>query len=101
MAHAPTRRVSESRACAGQRPRAASVVVADAGYWHHEQMDRLAADGIALLTPPDANRRTAPAGAGTAAAMNECAGCSPPSSASGSTDNDHGRSSRSSDTKHN
>ena len=28
------------------------VVVADAGYWHHEQMDRLAAGGIQVLIPP-------------------------------------------------
>jgi transposase len=33
------------------------VVVADAGYWHHEQMDRLAAGRIAVLIPPDANKR--------------------------------------------
>jgi Transposase DDE domain len=34
------------------------VVVADAGYWHHDQMDNLAADGIPLLIPPDAGKRT-------------------------------------------
>jgi transposase len=34
------------------------VVVADAGYWHHEQMDSLAADGIQVLIPPDAKKRT-------------------------------------------
>jgi transposase len=33
------------------------VVVADAGYWHTEQMDRLAAQGIPLLIPPDAGKR--------------------------------------------
>ena len=33
------------------------VVVADAGYWHHEQMDSLAGDGIAVLIPPDAKKR--------------------------------------------
>jgi transposase len=33
------------------------VVVADAGYWHHEQLDSLAADGIQVLIPPDANKR--------------------------------------------
>jgi hypothetical protein len=33
------------------------VVVADAGYWHHEQMDRLAAGGIQVLIPPDAGKR--------------------------------------------
>ena len=33
------------------------VVVADAGYWHHDQMDNLAAAGIPLLIPPDAGKR--------------------------------------------
>jgi transposase len=33
------------------------VVVADAGYWHHEQIDRLAAGGIQVLIPPDAGKR--------------------------------------------
>jgi hypothetical protein len=33
------------------------VVVADTGYWHHEQMDSLAADGIQVLIPPDAEKR--------------------------------------------
>lgn len=33
------------------------VVVADAGYWHTNQMQRLAARGIPALIPPDANTR--------------------------------------------
>ena len=33
------------------------VAVADAGYWHHEQMDSVAAGGIAVLIPPDASKR--------------------------------------------
>jgi transposase len=33
------------------------VVLADAGYWHNEQMDNLAAQGIPLLIPPDAGKR--------------------------------------------
>jgi len=33
------------------------IVVADAGYWHNEQMDQLAAQGIPLLIPPDAGKR--------------------------------------------
>jgi transposase len=36
---------------------APEVVVADAGYWHHEQMDSLAAGGIGVLIPPDAGKR--------------------------------------------
>jgi transposase len=38
-------------------PASLEVVVADAGYWHHEQMDSLAANGIAVLIPPDAGKR--------------------------------------------
>ena len=37
-----------------------AVVVADSGYWHTEQMQRLAADGIAVLIPPDSGLRTTP-----------------------------------------
>jgi transposase len=33
------------------------IVVADAGYWHRVQMQALAGDGIAVLIPPDANKR--------------------------------------------
>ena len=36
------------------------VVVADSGYWHTEQMDRLAADGIAVLIPPESGLRKTP-----------------------------------------
>ena len=36
------------------------VAVADAGYWHHDQIDSVAARGIAVLIPPDSrNRKTA------------------------------------------
>jgi hypothetical protein len=33
------------------------VVVADTGYWHHIQMDELAAQDITVLIPPDAGKR--------------------------------------------
>ena len=33
------------------------VVLADAGYWHHVQMQSLAAEGLRVLIPPDANKR--------------------------------------------
>jgi hypothetical protein len=33
------------------------VVVADAGYWHQVQMERLTSDGLTVLIPPDANKR--------------------------------------------
>jgi transposase len=36
---------------------APAVVVADAGYWHHDQMDALAGRGIKVLIPPDAGKR--------------------------------------------
>ena len=33
------------------------VVVADAGYWHLEQMNAITADGIPVLIPPDSSRQ--------------------------------------------
>jgi transposase len=36
------------------------VVLADAGYWHHEQMDNLAARGLQVLVAPDAGHRKTP-----------------------------------------
>ncbi len=33
------------------------VVLADAGYWHHRQMEAIAERGIELLIPPDSSRR--------------------------------------------
>ena len=33
------------------------MVVADAGYWHHDQMDAVAGRGIQVLIPPDAGKR--------------------------------------------
>lgn len=36
------------------------VVLADAGYWHHEQMEAVIDQGIEVLIPPDASRRKAP-----------------------------------------
>jgi Transposase DDE domain len=36
---------------------ALGVVVADAGYWHHDQMDQLADRGIQVLIPPGAGKR--------------------------------------------
>jgi hypothetical protein len=33
------------------------VVLADAGYWHQIQMQRLMSDGVQVLVPPDANKR--------------------------------------------
>jgi transposase len=36
------------------------VVLADAGYWHYQQMDELAAQGIPVLIPPDSTKRKTP-----------------------------------------
>jgi hypothetical protein len=36
------------------------VVVADAGYWHLEQMNEITAVGIPVLIPPDSSRRKNP-----------------------------------------
>ncbi len=36
------------------RPR---VAVADCGFWNEQQMDKLAADGIAVLVPPESGKR--------------------------------------------
>jgi len=33
------------------------VVLADAGYWHQIQMERLMSEGVQILVPPDANKR--------------------------------------------
>src|SRR3954464_15703185 len=38
---------------------APAVVLADAGYWHGEQMQRITDRGIAVLIPPDTSRRRA------------------------------------------
>ena len=34
-----------------------TVVVADAGYWHHDQMDAIVSRGTQVLIPPDAGKR--------------------------------------------
>ena len=54
----------EPMVCAAERELAAAgvaetldVVVADAGYWHHDQMDQVAGRGIRVLIPPDAGKR--------------------------------------------
>src|SRR5215212_2105703 len=36
---------------------APKVVVADAGYWHHDQMDAIVSRGTKVLIPPDAGKR--------------------------------------------
>jgi transposase len=34
------------------------IVLADAGYWHHLQMEQLLSDGLTVLIPPDAKKRS-------------------------------------------
>jgi Transposase DDE domain len=36
--------------------RSPEVVLADAGHWHQAQMERLLADGVTVLIPPDASK---------------------------------------------
>jgi hypothetical protein len=62
------------------------VVLADAGYWHHVQMQSLAAEGLQVLIPPDANKRKGHARGGMAASMPSCAASSQRLPARGSTD---------------
>lgn len=52
------------------------VVVADSGYWHQDQMDRIVARGIPVLIPPDAGNAPARAPAGTAGPTRSCAASS-------------------------
>jgi transposase len=42
------------RANVSTRPQ---IAIADAGFWNEQQMDKLAADGIAVLVPPESGRR--------------------------------------------
>ncbi len=52
------------------------TVLADAGYWHGEQMDTISADGTQILVPP--NQPSAPprGRAGPTAVLSSCARCS-------------------------
>jgi transposase len=51
------------------------IVVADAGYWHRVQMQALAGDGIAVLIPPDANKRKGARPGWTAVCTRSCDAC--------------------------
>src|SRR4051794_15763092 len=48
---------TERELAAAGIPDTPDVVLADAGYWHGEQMQRIAERGIELLIPPDTGRR--------------------------------------------
>jgi hypothetical protein len=43
--------------CGGRDRRVPEVVLADAGYWHSEQMQQLTGRGTVVLIPPDAGKR--------------------------------------------
>jgi Transposase DDE domain len=77
---------------ASEKPR---VVVADAGYWHHDQMDELAGRGIIVLVPPDAGKRKGARPGWDGGRYASCAKCSQPTAAGNATANGRRRSSRS------
>ena len=53
----PMLQATERELAAAGIPDTPDVVLADAGYWRGEQMQRIAERGIALLIPPDTGRR--------------------------------------------
>ena len=63
------------------------VLLADAGYWHQQQMERIVDQGIAVLIPPDASTRRAPGRAATAGFTRSCVASWPQNAAAGSTGN--------------
>jgi hypothetical protein len=63
------------------------VVLADAGYWHQQQMERTIDRGTQVLIPPDTSKRRAPGPAGTAASTRSCAASWPASTAASFTAN--------------
>ena len=61
------------------------VVLADAGYWHSEQIEQLTGRGTVVLISPDAASARALGRPGTAVCTRSCAACSRPSTAPRST----------------
>ena len=69
------------------------AIAADAGYWNEQHMDEVTANKhIPVLIPPDKGSRGIPRRAGPAGATHGCGPCWPPSTAGGSTENAHRRS---------
>jgi transposase len=62
------------------------VVLADAGYWHQQQMQRIVDRGTQVLIPPDASKRKGARPAGTVVSTRSCAESWPASTAASSTD---------------
>jgi hypothetical protein len=44
----------DPRGCVGDRP---ETVLADAGYWHEQQIEDIVSDGIQVLVPPESGLR--------------------------------------------
>jgi hypothetical protein len=61
------------------------VVLADAGYWHSEQIERLTAAAPSCSSRPTPASARAPGRAGTAVCTRSCAACSRPNAAASST----------------
>jgi hypothetical protein len=61
------------------------VVLADAGYWHGERMQRIVDRCIEVLIAPDTSRRRTTRATGTAAATTRCAKCWPANAAASFT----------------
>jgi hypothetical protein len=61
------------------------VVLADAGYWHQDQMESIINRGIQVLIPPDAGNRKGNRPAGAAGSIASCAASWTPTWAAGST----------------
>jgi hypothetical protein len=57
------------------------VVLADAGYWHQVQMQRLMGDGLQVLIPPDASKRKGERPCWLGASTPSCVASWPPSAA--------------------
>src|SRR4051794_10402068 len=53
----PMLQAAERKLTAAGVPAVPEVVLADAGYWHAEQMNEITARGIQVLVPPDTSRR--------------------------------------------
>ena len=67
-----------------ERPR---TVLADAGYWHTKQIEKLRGDGFEVLIPPDSTAARTPVPAGRAESMKRCARRSKHPKAASSTSN--------------
>ncbi len=63
------------------------VALADAGYWHQKQMERIVSRGTQVLIPPDSSRRKAHDLAGGAATTRSCGGYFKRSAVASSTEN--------------